>query len=177
MGLLEEVYQLPYRFETTDFVLSEVKDASLSILLDRLIATGRLQVVLLSPKQVADVSTLRQKHRKLLSPTDCSLLLVAELRQGILLTGDGNLRKLAIRQLVKVHGTLWLLDRLVEENVITSSQACSCLRKLLADGTRRLPKAAVSERLLRWCGPKALPVSKKIAREPKEEYKKKTPNT
>ena len=48
-----------------------------------------------------------------------------------------------------VHGTLWLLDRMVGARVVTSAEAAEGLKEMMNAG-RRLPDDEVAERLARW---------------------------
>ena len=47
-----------------------------------------------------------------LSAYDIFALSIAKVRRIILLTGDGRLRKVATQEGVEVHGTLWVVDQL-----------------------------------------------------------------
>lgn len=66
-----------------------------------------------------------------------------------LLTGDGQLRKQALKDRLTVHGALWLLDRLVEHGTVTPTQAAIGLESMLDRGAR-LPQEECRRRLHDW---------------------------
>jgi len=51
---------------------------------------------------------------------------------------------------VPVHGVLWVLDELLANILINSTEACIALKAILANGAR-LPQKAVEQRLKYWC--------------------------
>ena len=51
---------------------------------------------------------------------------------------------------VEVHGTLWVLDQLVETGLISRAEACVGLQRIVDAGSF-LPEEEVTVRLTRWC--------------------------
>jgi predicted nucleic acid-binding protein len=110
-GLLHVLLRLPYRFivplpirmeELLDFTSQEW-----GILEDMGLATYDLP-----GEEVAQVFAIKREHTGL-SANDCFALVTATCQKnGILLTGDANLRKVAIARNVRVHGVLWIIDEL-----------------------------------------------------------------
>lgn len=49
---------------------------------------------------------------------DLTTLVVAKSRGYILVTGDGNLRKIAKSENVELRGTIWLIDEMVSNNIL-----------------------------------------------------------
>ena len=84
-----------------------------------------------------------------LSIHDRIALAIAKLRGITLLTGDGALRKAAMKEGVPLLGTLGILDQLYQQNLITRHHYHSCLEHLSKhnDGVIRLPKGEVEKRL------------------------------
>lgn len=141
--VLSFVFQLPYKFITTDFAANEIKYdlwASLESL--------GVEAHSLSPEQVSDIDLLNKKHHPV-SITDLSCLVLARDLPAILLSGDNPLRKLAEMQAVEVHGVLWLLDGLVDHRIISPTQACVALNRILAHNAR-LPEGSCKKRLRKW---------------------------
>ncbi len=68
---------------------------------------------------------------------------------SLLLTGDEALRKAASQEGVEVHGTLWLLDAMVEGGAISEAEGYRSL-ELMRNAGRRLPKKEVSIRIAAW---------------------------
>lgn len=72
-----------------------------------------------------------------------------DFRHAELLTGDGRLRKQAVRDGLEVRGALWLLDRLVDQQLIPPARAAAGLSSMLARGAR-LPEAECEARMALW---------------------------
>lgn len=83
------------------------------------------------------------------SIADLASFLVAEKIGGILLTGDYDLRNLAKKHL-EVHGFLWIMDQLVDNEVVSKKEAHECLTMLMQDPNTRLPKNECEKRLRNW---------------------------
>ena len=84
-----------------------------------------------------------------LSTYDRIALAIAKERKIILLTGDGALRKAAIREDVTIMGTHGILDRLRSDGHIDDAELRYCLEQLKENngGVIRLPKAEIDRRL------------------------------
>ncbi|MNV92158.1 hypothetical protein D3C71_1867200 [compost metagenome] len=81
-----------------------------------------------------------------------SCYLLAQQTGRPLLTGDGRLRRQAKRDGLQVHGALWLLDLMVEHQVIAPIQAASALSDMLERGAR-FPSSECDTRLTHWRKP------------------------
>ncbi len=66
-----------------------------------------------------------------------------------MLTGDNRLRKLAEMDNLRVGGILFVMDRLVEYNIISAGYAAECLERL-KERNKRLPQTEVENRLKKW---------------------------
>ena len=63
-------------------------------------------------QEVAEAFAVKRQHSRL-SANDCfALVATAHHADGVLLTGDGTLRKVAASRDVRVHGVLWVVDQL-----------------------------------------------------------------
>lgn len=142
-GLLNELFQLPFTLCCTEFVISELQDMQCEVLIQR-----GLQVEQLDGDVIARLSTLMQAHNNS-SLADVSCYLLAKESGRPLLTGDGQLRKQAVRDKLDVHGALWLLDQLVEHSIVQAHQAAEGLRQMLRHGAR-FPHDVCQERLATW---------------------------
>jgi predicted nucleic acid-binding protein len=80
---------------------------------------------------------------------DLAALLLAQLEEAILLTGDGALRSLAEGNGIEVHGMLWVLEEMIQEGVLVSARAVRALETMLENGSR-LPEAECRACLRRW---------------------------
>jgi len=120
--VLALIFKLPYQFITTDFAADEM----FTTFWESLEALG-VEAYRLNPEQIMDVYVLNQNHPPV-STTDLSCLVLARDLAAILLSGDKPLRKLAEEHAIKVHGVLWVLDALVDHQIIPPSQACLALK-------------------------------------------------
>jgi predicted nucleic acid-binding protein len=84
-----------------------------------------------------------------LTPTSCAVLVAARTTHAVLLTGDMRLRELARQQAIEVHGTLWLLEEIEQQGILSSQAAISALEGMLALG-RRLPQQACARLIKHW---------------------------
>jgi len=142
-GLVDAVMELPYTWCAPDLVLEEIEDSERK----RWLALG-LEERTLSGQQVNELFGLSGKHPRA-SVQDLAALVVAKTEGTVLVSGDGHLRKAAPEEGVKVHGTLWLLDRLRGRAIVTRRAAHRALKLMLANGSR-LPEAEVARRLREW---------------------------
>lgn len=144
-GLTFEFLKLPYLFVTSDIVIFELEDHPPGTLVE---SHGGVLIRDVPGKHQRRVVELRSQYPKN-SIGDLSSLVLAELRNGVLVTGDGNLRKAAEEQGITVRGSLWLLDRMVEENLLDPIAAARALDQMLERG-RRLPANECVIRIQRW---------------------------
>ncbi|MGH6646262.1 hypothetical protein [Aquabacterium sp.] len=142
-GLLDALFALPFTFVSTDFVVNELSHPDP----DGLVARG-LVVLGLSEAEVNDLFGLMVEHGNS-SLADVSCYLVAKAQGHPLLTGDGRLRKQAIKDGLQVHGALWLLDQLVTHAVIKPARAADALQTMLTEGAR-LPQHECDVRMANW---------------------------
>jgi hypothetical protein len=143
--LLHHMFQLPFSLCCTDFVLHELNDFSK----DDLIMNG-LIVETMDEKSIARLIELRVSHNNS-SLADVSCYLLAHQTGHPLLTGDGRLRKQALRDGLQVHGGLWLLDKMVDHYILKPHDAAKALELMLRHGAR-LPHGECQTRLSLWKG-------------------------
>jgi predicted nucleic acid-binding protein len=143
--VLESIFSLPYQFVTSDFVGEEIPKK----LWESLTSFG-VKVYHLNSEQISGIYHLNQTCRSV-SITDLSSLVLARDLPAILLSGDKPLRKLAEKQAVEVHGVLWLLDNLIDHQIIQLRQAVLVLKRILATNAR-LPENECRKRFKRWRG-------------------------
>ena len=143
-GFLAFLFDLPMQLIVPDLLLS---DEFLSLDHVELQAFG-LQVRSLDGDQLLELITIRQQYPQL-SVNDLAAYVLAHDLGAVLLTGDGNLRKVALANHVKCHGTLWLLDEIVRLQIATSQDAFRALQEMLEHGSR-LPGDECQKRFTRW---------------------------
>lgn len=134
---------------TSDFVLFEIEIPEQLLTIKNLVTANKLKVNNFSIQKLEIISQ-KENDNSSLSLTDCSVWHWAEMNNAILLTGDGNLRKTARNAGIEVHGSLWLLDLLVEQMIINTNRACEALTDLMNINSR-LPKQEYEARKNLWC--------------------------
>ena len=151
LGLLELVMRLPYAFQTTDLIQAESIDRRSIGPVQACISSGKLLVKSFSADELTALEAMAAEHRSL-SLEDCSAWKLAKDAKGMLLTGDGALRKKVTADGIEVHGSLWLLKALVAHEKIDKATACTKLQELqrLND---RLPIKAIQQLQQQWCTP------------------------
>ena len=90
---------------------------------------------------------LREQYRKP-GQNDLFALALAKQETCPLVTGDKALREAAELETVLVRGTLWLVERMVEETIISIKDAEIAYRKMKDEG-RRLPWDEVRRQIKR----------------------------
>jgi len=145
-GLLEQMFRLPFTLCCTDFVLHELEDFPHG----ELLAHGLIVESFEGP-EVARLFSLKVAHNNS-SLADVSCYLIAQQTGRPLLTGDGKLRRQAHKDGLQVHGALWLLDLMVDHQVVGLQQAADALEDMLLRGAR-LPSGECEARLSRWRKP------------------------
>lgn len=98
---------------------------------------------------VASAFELAQRHGKL-SRMDLFALQLAREKRAVLLSGDKALRKVAALYHVVCHGTIWLVERMVEAGLIEPWEAEESYSRMREAGSR-LPWAEATERLALIC--------------------------
>ena len=83
-----------------------------------------------------------------LSYYDVLALTLAKVRRATLLTGDLRLRKAAVEQQVSLKGTIFLLEQLVIQKVLSVGATLDLLEKMQKAGSR-LPWSQAREMILK----------------------------
>lgn len=141
-GLLTDLFRLDIVWVIPDLVLAELNHPSPNALLKM-----GLRALELSSEEVEKIIEFGLQYPNL-SVYDRASLVLAMREGAMLITGDRRLRKAAEEQGVRVHGTLWVLDQLVERGT-PKQTAAQAIKQMLAEG-RRLPIAECKKRLNRW---------------------------
>lgn len=138
--LLDQIFALPFVFKIPDVLFVE----ELSEQHGHLLELG-LQLGELTEDFMQQVFQLTQTYSQP-SRNDCFALALAKQENCPLVTGDRNLRRAAEAEQVEVYGTLWLVERLVENDIINKTQAHAAYERMEERG-RRLPWAEAHHRI------------------------------
>lgn len=148
IGLLDEAMTLPCVMETTDLVQHEIVDAEQTRALTECIVKGLLAVLSSSIEQMSKIAEMQSASPQL-TLADCSVFFHAQDRDGVVLSGDGRLRKEAERQRLEVHSTPWLLSLMVIEGSLAPEAAIERL-ELLMSINKRLPHRECLKLIEAW---------------------------
>ena len=108
-----------------------------------------LGVVSLSPQELQLAQQVSGERRGLSLP-DCFALSCATRPDYRLVTGDGLLRKEAIKRLGEVYGLLWLLDQMHASDKVAPNLLATGLTTISQHRTARLPVDEVQKRIVAW---------------------------
>lgn len=147
-GFCDLWFALGVETHATDQIIFEIKEPEQQSQIEILVSSGKLEVTSLDGQEMAEVIALRMQNEDL-SIQDCSVLMLTEKLNAMLLTGDKDLRRFSNKRHIEVHGTLWILDLLVGKQLLAPRQAAEKLQKLL-NSKRRLPRGECQKRLNDW---------------------------
>jgi predicted nucleic acid-binding protein len=143
-GLTAAAFRLPVTWLTPDVIIDrELRDPPGS----RLEALG-LERIEFTSSQVARAVALKSRYTNL-SLEDAFALLAARHARTTLVTGDAVLRKAACREGVDCHGTLWLLEWLVDDGILAPAAAVAALQGMVDAGSR-FPDRDCARLIKRW---------------------------
>ena len=147
--LLEQMFQLPEEFAVPDVLYEE----ELSEQHPELLQLGLLRLVL-KGDGVAESVRLGAMcaGRDAPSQNDLMALMLAKQENVPLLTGDRRLRSLAALHFdaIEIRGTLWLMERLVGETLLTPNDAATAYDKMRRAGSRLPWTTDVARQLREW---------------------------
>jgi len=149
LGLLDALASLPMSLWIPDLIwFNELLSISEQTKTE---IVSAFQVVELDGVHVGHARDLMAADLRL-SFADCSALALAcATPHSILLSSDRLMRSTAQGLQLEVHGMFWLLDQLVEHEIISRRRVHEALSAIQADPTIRLPRDVVGEYLLKYC--------------------------
>lgn len=133
--------------KTTDFVFEELHGEQKDVV-KQFVQNNSLQIIESSEDDLIKIYQILSTTSGL-SIEDCSVWYFAKKNKGILLTGDGKLRKQSLADGVEVRGILYIFDQLLISSLISFELAIEKLNQLYMLNDR-LPKDAKKQRLDCW---------------------------
>ena len=118
LELLGDFFSLPWDIHTTDFVISELEVPEQKAAVTAFIKRKKLTVGKLDAEEVGIIVERSEETGGKISITDFSVCYYAQKNGYTLLTGDMNLRKVATKENISVHGILFLFDELVKHAIL-----------------------------------------------------------
>jgi len=128
LNLLNSFSLLNYEVMTTSAVVLEITEENQKIELEKSLEAGEIRTE--DNGALMDIMALQQKYRGL-SYADASVLEVALRKQVLLITADGLLRKAAVNEGNAVHGTLWAIETLHYNRIISVKMATEKIKELI----------------------------------------------
>lgn len=129
-NLTSSIFQLPYEIAVPDVLFElELREQH-----SHLLQAG-LKVKSLTAESVKKTEFLSQQYPRP-SMMDHAALALALQERCPLLTGDKDLRIAAKKEGVEVHGTLWIIEELLNQKIIEHSQAKSSFDAMKVKGSR-----------------------------------------
>lgn len=129
MGLLDLWFQLEIETLTTSIVVNELICGNHHLALTY-VESGAIESVALDPFELA--LRIEEFEGSGLSEGDVSVFLLAEQRDAFLLSGDAVLRENAEVKKIEVHGTIWILEQMIKNNILVPVVAASKLEYLVS---------------------------------------------
>lgn len=148
LDLLGLFAQLNFELHTTDFVFEELNQDQQSPV-SVLVSKGVLNVI--ETIEADDYNGIIQllETSSGLSFEDCSVWYYSAKLSGVLLSGDGKLRKQVKKTGIEVRGIIYIFDELINQNLLSYSDAINKIKQL-KQLNNRLPKAEIEKRVLGW---------------------------
>jgi predicted nucleic acid-binding protein len=151
VSLLDALLRLPCEFLIPDTLFEDELLKFTAAQKKALIRAGLKVIELPGERVLRAQAVIRQAPR--LSVHDGFAFALAEGHRGcILLTGDGELRSLATRHKMEVHGVLWVIDEIRRHQIEKAKTLLAALRVFSADPTVRLPRRDVAASIKRFSG-------------------------
>jgi predicted nucleic acid-binding protein len=151
LGIEQEFFALPCRLHTTVDVLGELNPTQ-NEALQPFIGQGLLIKHNLSSEQQEQLIEI--PFPKSLSPADRSVFLIAVELKAMVLSSDKVLRNWAKKQKLEYHGILWVLETLVNSDVLSKEDGLQKLELLFEvnqtmAGSKEVLKK-VGELVIKW---------------------------
>jgi len=140
--IFDQLFLLPFNFHTSEFIPKEISGSFSRQQLKNL----GVNLLILSDAEVNDVYAIKQQHIEL-SVEDVSVFYLSRKHEILILSSDELLRNLAAESGIEYHGTLWLLEELIKNDLLSSQEAAIALRKML--GKKRWLPIAECEKLIK----------------------------
>jgi predicted nucleic acid-binding protein len=129
IGALPEFFSLDYEICTTEFVIEEIIESDQKEAIEVFIRAKEIYVIGFSSEEIGEIQSF-STSKTFKGITDKSVLWKSYQLKCPLLTGDKKLRKEAEANGIDVHGTIWVIDTLVENGLIDRFKGIELLERL-----------------------------------------------
>lgn len=151
VDMFDRLFRLPWEVHITDMVKEELTREYQLALAGEAIERGCLLVDHFTGEEVGEIHERHDQisQRTNLSVCDCSVWYASEKRGYTILTGDKKLRNVVEKCGLEVHGILYVIQAMVEEQLIKPSEAIGILKKLQTYN-HRLPQNEIDTYVNKW---------------------------
>jgi predicted nucleic acid-binding protein len=129
VGVLPEFFGLDIDIYTTDFIYNEILQSDEKNEFEIFVRSGKLKILVVDDAEQETISTMELIYVNR-SIADKTALFKALQMRCILLTCDDKLKKEAIKRELEVHGSIWVIDQLVENEIIDKKKAVKVIEAL-----------------------------------------------
>jgi len=129
IGALPEFFSLDYEICTTVFVIQEIKQSDQKEAIEVFIRAKELNVIEFKPDEIGEIEQFKTS-KNFKGITDKSILWKSIQLDCPLITGDRKLRMEAENYGVEVHGSIWVIESLVENDMISKAKGIQLLVSL-----------------------------------------------
>jgi rRNA-processing protein FCF1 len=148
LDLMNEFIKLELDLKTTDVVFDELNDDQ-KVIIEAYIYSKHIDLITIEKEDDFESIMTILESSSGLSFEDCSVWHYANKLNGILLSGDGKLRKQAMANGISVKGILYVFDQLLVHEIISFELAIVKLEQLY-EINPRLPIQSKNERIASW---------------------------
>ncbi len=150
-GLLQFCKQMDIDFFTTRHVIQEIKRPEQRKMVMGLLSNKELNLIKFCEDDLLLLSNLVEECRETnnLSTADCSVILLAERLGCRLLSADQKLVHFAKERGLEANGLLWLIDEMVEKDVVCPKDMVNYLNRYL-ETNKRAPEKEVNKRIAQY---------------------------
>ena len=143
LDMTDAFLALGFDLYTTDFVFAEMEPEQ-----QVLLASDVLVKLVANQEDIVAIFEMMEAHNGL-SFEDCSTWHFAQKMDGILVTGDGKLRRKASASGVEVRGMIYIIEQIKEQKLLP---VAVCVEKLtmLTQLNDRLPLDEINVRIDAW---------------------------
>jgi len=145
IGALPEFFSLDYDICTTVFVIEEIKPSGQRELVDTFIRAKKLTVIEFTGEEIEEVMNFDIANG-LKRFTDKSVIWKSVQLNCPMLTGDKKMREIAVKIGIEVHGSIWVIDELLNTGLISSEKAIELLEQLLMTNSW-LPRNEIEKKI------------------------------
>jgi len=129
VGVLPEFFGLDIEIYTTDFIYNEILQSEEKNEFELFVRSGQLKIIFVEDDEQETISNMDLTY-SIRSIADKTALYKAIQLECILLTCDDKLKKEAIKQNLEVHGSIWIIDQLLENDKIDTKRATEVIESL-----------------------------------------------